>query len=78
MDMKVIDFKGYFAWCWFIFCWYLGFQFYWEWLMGKLICPYLGHKPEELLRLDDENEFVGTGTFRCERCGKDLRREEEG
>lgn len=45
--------------------------------MKKLVCPYLGHKPEELLRIDDENRFVGAGTFRCERCGKDLRQEKD-
>ena len=67
------------SWYWYLFWWELGAGFCWRWLVGRLVCAWIGHDDEYALCLrprPDRGPSFDTwfmpdqSTVVCSRCGR--------
>jgi len=62
-------------WYWFIFWYEFGISYVWAKLLGRLICPWFGHKWQALSKvkkdrdsLDMDSWFEPSDISNCKRC----------
>ena len=64
------------SWYWFVARHYVGLQIVWDWLMGRLVCAWLGHRDEQALEFHGkpgaplDECFEPCDTWVCQRCGR--------